>query len=429
METIKSKIDSRGISFLQFLIIFICFFLNIIDGMDVLVISYTAPVIASSWDISFETLGVVFSSGVFGMAVGALLLAPYADNIGRKKIILISTIIISIGILLTGFSENIYHLIFLRFLSGVGIGTMLASTVSLVSEYTPNRSRDFWVSFILAGYPLGAILAGYLSNYILKYYSWQNVYIIFGLISIFFIPIIYFFLLESIDFLIKNQPKNALSRINLILKKLHFSKIELLPSKTNVSNKIPVNSLFQVRYLNSTIKLWTAFFFSFACLYFLISWIPKMVTELGLSLELGIYSGTVFNIGAFFGIVTQGYFSSKFGLKKIISIFLILTFIIMTQIQHFFGSDCMLLIFGVLGFTIQGGFVGLYSVAARIYPTEFRTTGVGWGIGAGRLGAVLAPMVAGILIGTGLSIAMNFIIFAIPALIAALITYKISISD
>ena len=90
METITSKIDSSNISFLQFLIIFICFFLNIIDGMDVLVISYTAPVIASSWDISFEALGVVFSSGVLGMAIGALLLAPYADKIGRKKIILIS---------------------------------------------------------------------------------------------------------------------------------------------------------------------------------------------------------------------------------------------------------------------------------------------------------------------------------------------------
>ena len=429
METIKSKIDSSNISFLQFLIIFICFFLNIIDGMDVLVISYTAPVIASSWGISFEALGVVFSSGVLGMAIGALLLAPYADKIGRKKIILISTIIISIGILLTGFSANIYHLIFLRFLSGIGIGTMLASTVSLVSEYTPNRSRDFWVSFILAGYPIGAILAGYLSNYILKYYSWEVVYIIFGIISIFFIPIIYFFLLESVDFLLKNQPKNALSRVNLILKKLDFSKIDSLPNKVNLASKIPVNSLFQAKHIDLTIKLWTAFFFSFACLYFLISWIPKMVTELGLSLELGIYSGTVFNIGAFFGIVAQGYFSSKFGLKKIISIFLIVTFIIMTQIQHFFGSDWMLLIFGVLGFTIQGGFVGLYSVAARIYPTEFRTTGVGWGIGAGRLGAVLGPLVAGILIGTGISISMNFIIFAIPALIAALVTYMISISD
>ena len=397
--------------------------------MDVLVISYTAPVIASSWDISFEALGVVFSSGVLGMAIGALLLAPYADKIGRKKIILISTIIISIGILLTGFSANIYHLIFLRFLSGIGIGTMLASTVSLVSEYTPNRSRDFWVSFILAGYPIGAILAGYLSNYILKYYSWEVVYIIFGIISIFFIPIIYFFLLESVDFLLKNQPKNALSRVNLILKKLDFSKIDYLPNKVNLASKIPVNSLFQSKYIDSTIKLWMAFFFSFACLYFLISWIPKMVTELGLSLQLGIYSGTVFNIGAFFGIVTQGYFSSKFGLKKIISIFLIVTCVIMTQIQHFFGSDWMLLIFGVLGFTIQGGFVGLYSVAARIYPTEFRTTGVGWGIGAGRLGAVLGPLVAGVLIGSGIGVSMNFIIFSIPALIAALITYMISVTD
>ena len=429
MDTIKSKIDSSNISFFQYLIIFICFFLNIIDGMDVLVISYTAPVIASSWDISFKALGVVFSSGVLGMAIGALLLAPYADKIGRKKIILISTIIISIGILLTGFSVNIYHLIFLRFLSGIGIGTMLASTVSLVSEYTPNRSRDFWVSFILAGYPIGAILAGYLSNYILKYYSWEVVYIIFGIISIFFIPIIYFFLLESVDFLLKNQPKNALSRVNLILKKLDFSKIDHLPNKVNLASKIPVNSLFQSKYIDSTIKLWMAFFLSFACLYFLISWIPKMVTELGLSLQLGIYSGTVFNIGAFFGIVTQGYFSSKFGLKKIISIFLIVTCVIMTQIQHFFGSDWMLLIFGVLGFTIQGGFVGLYSVAARIYPTEFRTTGVGWGIGAGRLGAVLGPLVAGVLIGSGIGISMNFIIFSIPALIAALITYMISVTD
>ena len=429
MDTIKSKIDSSNISFFQYLIIFICFFLNIIDGMDVLVISYTAPVIASSWDISFKALGVVFSSGVLGMAIGALLLAPYADKIGRKKIILISTIIISIGILLTGISVNIYHLIFLRFLSGIGIGTMLASTVSLVSEYTPNRSRDFWVSFILAGYPIGAILAGYLSNYILKYYSWEVVYIIFGIISIFFIPIIYFFLLESVDFLLKNQPKNALSRVNLILKKLDFSKIDHLPNKVNLASKIPVNSLFQSKYIDSTIKLWMAFFLSFACLYFLISWIPKMVTELGLSLQLGIYSGTVFNIGAFFGIVTQGYFSSKFGLKKIISIFLIVTCVIMTQIQHFFGSDWMLLIFGVLGFTIQGGFVGLYSVAARIYPTEFRTTGVGWGIGAGRLGAVLGPLVAGVLIGSGIGISMNFISFSIPALIAALITYMISVTD
>ena len=108
--------------------------------MDVLVISYTAPSIVSFWDISPETLGIVFSSGLFGMAIGALFLAPYADKLGRKKIILISTIIISLGVFFTAFSKNIIQLTFLRFLSGIGIGTMLASTVSLVSEYTPDLS-------------------------------------------------------------------------------------------------------------------------------------------------------------------------------------------------------------------------------------------------------------------------------------------------
>ena len=105
------------------------------------------------------------------MAIGALFLAPYADKLGRKKIILISSIIISLGVFLTAFSKNIIHLTFLRFLSGIGIGTMLASTVSLVSEYTSNRSKDFWISFVLAGYPVGAVLAGYLSNTILLRWS------------------------------------------------------------------------------------------------------------------------------------------------------------------------------------------------------------------------------------------------------------------
>ena len=122
MVKIKNYIDFYSSNFRQYLIIFICFFLNLVDGVDVLVMSYTAPVIVSSWDIASDSLGVVFSSGILGMAIGALLLASYADKIGRKKIILISIIIISFGVILTGFSQNLYQLIIFRFFSGVGIG-------------------------------------------------------------------------------------------------------------------------------------------------------------------------------------------------------------------------------------------------------------------------------------------------------------------
>ena len=402
MSRIKYNIDSSRLNSFQYLTIFICFFLNVIDGIDVLVMSYTAPVIASAWSISSDTLGVVFSSGLLGMAIGALLLAPQADYFGRKKIILISIIIISSGVIFTGFSKNVYHLILLRFFSGIGIGAMLATTASIVSEYAPDRSKDFWISFVLAGYPIGAMLAGYISNIILNNYSWEWVFFIFGSISLIFIPIVYFLMSESTIFLKLNKAKNQ---------------------------TVPVLSLFSKNHLTKTLKLWTAFFFSFACLYFLISWIPKLVTESGLSLKLGIYSGTVFNLGAFFGIITQGYFSSIFGLKKTISSFLFLTGIIMILINFFVGSDLMLIIFGILGFAIQGGFVGLYSVAVRIYPSEFRTTGIGWGIGVGRLGAVIGPLCAGFFIGAGLEFSANFIIFSISAFISSVINYYISVKD
>jgi MFS family permease len=165
---------------------------------------------------------------------------------------------------------------------------------------------------------------------------------------------------------------------------------------------------------------------AFGCLYFLISWIPKLTEATGLSISLAIYAGTVFNVGAFFGIITQGYFSSRMGLKRTVAFFLVATAILMTIFKLFIGSSALLFVIGLLGFTLQGGFVGLYAVAARIYPTAFRTTGLGWAIGIGRLGAVFGPALGGLLIGMGLSMAVNFMIFAIPAFLAGIVTLYLS---
>lgn len=136
--------------------------------------------------------------------------------------------------------------------------------------------------------------------------------------------------------------------------------------------------------------------------------------------RLGIYSGTVFNLGSFFGIVVLGGMAIKLGLRRTILIFLGSAAVLMMVFGYFSGSFMVLVMFGVIGFTMQGGFVGLYPVAARLYPVEIRTTGVGWAIGAGRFGAVLGPILAGYLVSAGLSITTNFIIFAIPCIIAGI---------
>ncbi|MDO1512739.1 MFS transporter [Maribacter confluentis] len=151
------QLNDQCISKLQYATIIICFLMNVLDGMDVLIISFCAPAIAISWEVGPETLGVVFSVGLAGMALGALVMAPYADHIGRKRMILISSFLMGISVLCKGFANTVPQLIVLRLISGLGIGSMLATTASLTSEYLPNRFKDFLVSFVLAGYPVGAM--------------------------------------------------------------------------------------------------------------------------------------------------------------------------------------------------------------------------------------------------------------------------------
>ncbi len=421
----KTLIDQNPMTGLQYSTIFICFLMNMLDGMDVLVISYTAPAITKAWDISPQALGTVFSAGLFGMTIGTLFLAPFADKIGRKSIILISGIIMGVCIYLTSYAASITELLIYRFVSGLGIGSMLASTASLASEYTPNKTRDFWVSFVISGYPIGAVVAGLVAAKVIPTEGWQQMFRIAGIASMFSVPLILFFLSESIDFYARTQPQNALEKLNKILSKMNIQPLASLPIIDKIKSKLPVDQLLKTNFKKPTLQLWAALFMAFAALYFLTSWIPKLAKDAGLSMELAIYAGTVFNIGAFFGIITQGYFSSKYGLKKTLGVILVLTGVLMASFGLFVGSDIILLVLALLGFGIQGGFVGLYALSARLYPTEFRTTGVGWAMGAGRLGGIVGPMIGGLLIGAGLGIATNFLIFAVPALLSGLITAKI----
>ena len=411
----------------QYFSIAICFLMSVLDGMDVLVVSYCAPAIAEGLNLGPKTLGFVFSAGLIGMAIGAIFLAPFADRFGRKKLILASAFIMGFSVLLTAYSENISQLILMRLVSGLGIGCMLATTATLTSENVLNNSKDFWVSLVISGYPVGAVVSGYVAAAVIPSYGWESMFVFAGLTTLFTIPLIFFFLSESPQFYLKKQPQGALAKANKILIKMNFKPLDSLPKiGLRANNKSLVSQLFLDKYKISTLQLWAALFFAFGCLYFLISWIPKLATDAGLSIELAIYAGTIFNVGAFFGIVLQGYFSSKIGLKKTISFFLLLTFLLMASFKLFVGTDILLLVYFLLGFSLQGGFVGLYAVAARLYPTEFKTTGVGWAIGMGRVGGILAPLIGGLLISIGLSLSANFLIFSIPALFASVLTYYMS---
>lgn len=389
------KITSQQLS-----TILICFLMNMLDGMDVMVVSYSAPNISKSWSISPQALGIVFSAGLLGMSLGAMFLAPRADKIGRKAMILICNILMGVSVFATSWTNSVEMLMLFRAISGIGIGGMLASTATLTAENAPKASKDFWVSFVMSGYPIGAVLSGLLAASIIPQYGWQSIFKVAGVVSFVTLPVVYFFLKESNDFLDKPA----------------FTKsptVEVLLTKD---------------VKQSTIGLWLAIFMAFAALYFLTTWIPKLASATGLSVELAIYAGTVFNLGAFCGIVSQGYLSSKLGLQKTIFAYLIFTAVTMLIFGFFKGSVLVLILFGLIGFGIQGGFVGMYSLAARLYPTEIRATGIGWAVGAGRIGAIVGPFLGGFLIGGGLSITANFIVFAVPVIVSGISIYYLKMN-
>ncbi len=424
-------IDNSKTSIIQFTTIFICFLMNMLDGMDVMVVSYAAPAIAKEWTISPQAMGSVFSAGLFGMTLGTLFIAPRADIVGRRTIILFSALIMGFTVFSTFLAQSVEQLLFFRFISGLGIGSMLASTATLTSEYAPVKTKDFWVSFVMSGYPIGAVLSGLVAAQVIPLYGWRMMFQIAGVATIATLPIIFFFLAESLDFLLKKQPNNALQKANAILIKMNqptllelppLSILSAITGKQSEIEKASVTSLLTPERKAYTLNLWIALFMAFGTMYFLITWIPKLASSAGLSMELAIYAGTVFNLGAFAGIVIQGYLSSLFGLKRTIFGFFAATAILMVIFGFFKGSALVLILFGLIGFGVQGGFVGLYAVAARLYPTEIRSTGVGFAMSAGRIGGIAGPIFGGLLIGTGLSMTDNFIIFAVPTILAGVTT-------
>lgn len=151
-----------------------------------------------------------------------------------------------------------------------------------------------------------------------------------------------------------------------------------------------------------------------------------MFEHAGYSLEQGGQAFSLFNIGAIIGVILLGILTTRLPLSASVGTFLIAASVLMVVFANtnssFAGSMVLILIIGIF---MQGGYTGLYACAAKIYPSEVRATGIGWAIGVGRVGAVLGPAIAGLLIEKGVDMQTNFTLFAIPLLLSGLLAYAL----
>ncbi|MBT7176119.1 MAG: MFS transporter [Gammaproteobacteria bacterium] len=438
---ISELIDHGDFSGRQIMIVALCLIFNMVDGFDITAMAVTAHQIGEEMQLGADKLGLVFSFSLAGMMLGAMFLATFSDIIGRRTMIIITLLLVGSTVLLTATVNSFPMLIVLRFVSGLGAGAMLATVATLAAEYSPERYRAFSVTAVTSGYPLGAMMTGLVASSVIPEFGWRGMFIAGGSITVVLALIAFVLIPESLHFLCNKQPKGALRKINKIIAMFSVQPLSQLPTKgldkentvaDGASSLQKVMSLLTPALRRSTLMLWGTFFLCISTLYFLMSWTPKLIINLGYDAEAGNLAFTLFNFGGVLGIYTLGWLATKWSLSTLISIFAITAAILMWffAAAASFAADktiLMALIF-VIGISLQGGFTGMYAVAAKLYPTEIRSTGVGWAIGLGRFGAVLGPGIAGYMIAMGVSITANFLVFAIPMLIGGILAYKLRVS-
>jgi benzoate transport len=407
----------------QIIAVGIATLLNGLDGFDILSISFAAPGIARQWGITRAALGVVLSMELVGMGIGALFLGAMADRHGRRPTILACLGIMAVGMALASTASDVVVMSVYRLVTGLGIGGMLAATNAVAAEYANARQRNLSVAVMAAGYPIGAILGGSASAWLLgETGRWQSIFQFGAVLTISFIPLVLWLLPETLAFLVHRRPRDALKRINRLLVRQGREAVSSLPPEEPRNRGFQMVSLFSDGLAPSTVLLTLAYFSHMMTFYFLLKWIPKIVADLGYSPAL---AGSVLvwaSAGGAAGSILLSILNGNLGLKRMV----IGAMFCGAATVALFGQDLSTLASlsyaaCLAGFFTNGATAGLYGLLAQSFPASLRAGGTGFVIGIGRAGAALGPILAGALFSGGWQLPSVAIVMALGSALGGIL--------
>jgi MFS transporter, AAHS family, 4-hydroxybenzoate transporter len=415
-------IDAQPVSAFQIKLVLTCAMVLLLDGFDTTSIGFVAPALAKEWGFGKGALGPVFSAGLFGLMIGALLFGPLADRIGRKKIIIFSTLAFGVGTLVAAFVNDVNTLIAVRLLTGLGLGGAMPNTVALTSEFSPHRRRATMVMVMFVGFSIGAALGGLLAAALIPQFGWRSVFVVGGVAPLLLAPVLAWRLPESVRFLGLTGRANA--RVAELLARINAKAVFAADAGFVVNEPalkgIPVQHLFSGGRALATLLLWVVFFMSLLELYFLSNWLPTVLNDLGASISEAAVISSMLQVGGVIGTFALGSVIDRFSFRALALVYFIAVFAVSAVGQLGHSATVVAVAIFVAGFCIVGGQIAANALAAGYYPTSVRATGVGWALGVGRIGSIVGPLIGGVLLGQKWSTGEVFVTAAGAALCAAL---------
>lgn len=427
--------EGRWTSF-QTLTVGLCAAVVVLDGFDTQAIAYVAPVLAKSWGLTPAAFGPVFAAGLVGMMVGALSLGPIADRRGRKLAILVSVALMGLFSLATMFATSMETLLVLRFFTGLGLGGAMPNVIALSAEYTPARWRSTAVGVMFCGFPFGAVLGGLLAAQIIPAFGWESVFLVGGIAPLLLLLVLAPLLPESVRFLVARRGYGP-TVTKLVAKAVPDAN---LPAGTRFETAQKAEGgdraaaraeLFGSDRIAGTLMLWAAFFMNLLMYYFLINWLPLTLQSAGIDLSKAILFTALLNFGGIVGTIVLARVIDRMGSFRILWLVLLAAALAIATVGYVGSQGGLLLgiaIF-VAGFCVNGAQNNMNALAAGLYSTPSRATGVGFALGIGRIGSILGPVVGGLLLSAQMPLQTLFTIGALPALVAAIAIWGLTRRD
>lgn len=396
----------------------------VFDGYDLVVYGTVLPTLLDDpsqlGQLTPATAGALGSYALIGVMIGALLAGAVGDRVGRRRMMLANIVWFSIGMGATALAADLATFGILRFLTGIGIGGLVATAGAMVAEFAPSSKRNLFNAIVYSGVPAGGVVAAILAMLLADHIGWRGLFWVGALPLVTLFPVAWLRMPESPQWLA------ARGRIDAAREISGRTGIPVgttaVPTGTEQAGKVGFAVVASRRFAVPTLLLGSMSFVGLLLTYGLNTWLPQIMKASGFDAKGSLSFLLVLNGGAIVGGLIAARFADRRGPQQVVATSFCLATFALIGLTFALPLPVLLAAVAVAGTGTIGTQVLIYGFVSNFYPTEARAAGVAWCAGFGRLGGIIGPVIGGLLIGAGISSVTAFYLFAGIALIGAAAT-------